>query len=79
MPRLVINDRTSAFATFLDQFSTYYDDDLTIALLTDAETVTLQDLESSNKLFGTPIVYTDTDNTTHQGLIVGRDGDSETV
>ena len=79
MPCLVINDRTSVFATFVDQFSICYDEDLSIALLTNAQTVTLQYLESTNKLFGTPTIYTDTDDKTHHGLIVGQDGESYTV
>ena len=75
MPCLVINNRTSVFATFIDQFATYYDDELNIFLLTDAETVTLQDLESTQKLFETPIIYTDTHHNKHTGMTVGHDGE----
>ena len=70
MPTLVIDDRTSIFATFIDKLGTYYNDELTQILLTNIEKVSLQDLESTQTLFGTCITYTGPDDKSNNGQIV---------
>ena len=55
MPHLVISNRISVFDTFIDKFGTYYNGDISQTLFTDTETITLKDLEPTQKLFGTHI------------------------
>ena len=73
MPLLAINDRVTAFGTFVNAFTSLYNDTNYCSFLIDEKTIEFQKLEVQNMLFGTRVTYVNPDNVHQEGIVVSRD------